>query len=71
MKHDERTERVADMLDEPTAPVEVMRALFGDLPAIEQYMGMSEAVGHLDVLEAAGRVTARERDGDLTYERTE
>ena len=71
VEHDERTERVADMLDEPTAPVEVMRALFGDLPATEQYMGMSEAVGHLDVLEAAGRVTARERDGDLTYERTE
>jgi len=70
-EHDERTERVVDMLDEPTTPVEVMTELFGDLPVTEQFPGMSEAVGHLDVLEAAGRVTVEERDGDIVYERTE
>ncbi|MFB6138814.1 MAG: MBL fold metallo-hydrolase [Halosimplex sp.] len=70
-EHDERTERVYDALAEPTTPVEVMTELFGDLPATEQFPGMSEAVGHLDVLEAAGRVTVREDDDTLYYERTE
>jgi glyoxylase-like metal-dependent hydrolase (beta-lactamase superfamily II) len=68
VEHDERTERVADMLDKPTTPVEVMRALFGDLPATEQYMGMSEAVGHLDVLEARGEIASREQGGVAGWE---
>ena len=46
-----------------------MEALFDDLPATEQYMGMSEAVGHLDVLDVAGRVRVDETDGEITYER--
>jgi glyoxylase-like metal-dependent hydrolase (beta-lactamase superfamily II) len=70
-EHDDRTERVAGLLDEPTTPVAVMNELFGDLPVTEQFPGMSEAVGHLDVLEAAGRAAARERDGEIVYERTE
>jgi glyoxylase-like metal-dependent hydrolase (beta-lactamase superfamily II) len=67
-EHGERTTAVADLLDGPTTPVEVMEGLFGDLPATEQFGGMSEAVGHLDVLEADGRVTVREDDGRLLYE---
>ncbi len=46
-----------------------MEGLFGDLPATEQFSGMSEAVGHLDVLEADGRVEKREQGGLLVYER--
>ncbi|WP_436931343.1 MBL fold metallo-hydrolase [Halosimplex halobium] len=69
-EHDDRTERVADLLDEPTTPVAVMHELFDDLPVTEQFPGMSEAVGHLDVLDAAGRATATERDGEIVYERT-
>jgi len=68
-EHRERTTAVADLLDGPTAPVDVMEGLFGDLPATEQFAGMSEAVGHLDVLEARDRVTVREEDGRLLYER--
>jgi glyoxylase-like metal-dependent hydrolase (beta-lactamase superfamily II) len=67
-EHEQRTEDVADLVDGPTSPVEVMQGLFGDLPATEQFPGMSEAVGHLDVLEARGRVTAHERGGLLLYE---
>ena len=70
-EHHERTETVAEMLDEPMTPVEVMTELFGELPVIEQFPGMSEAVGHLDVLEADGRVTIREIDGEVHYERDE
>jgi len=67
-EHRERTATVADLLDGPTAPVDVMTGLFGDLPATEQFGGMSEAVGHLDVLEARGRVAVREDGGLLLYE---
>ncbi|MEF8853786.1 MAG: MBL fold metallo-hydrolase [Haloarculaceae archaeon] len=70
-EHRERTARVAGVVTEPATPTDVMAALFGDLPVTEQYMGMSEAVGHLDVLAVEGRVTVRETDGELVYERVE
>ena len=67
-EHEERTETVADLLDRPTTPVDVMEALFGELPATEQFSGMSEAVGHLDVLEARGQVEQEESGGVIVYE---
>jgi glyoxylase-like metal-dependent hydrolase (beta-lactamase superfamily II) len=70
--HEQRTDEVAGIVDEGvTTPVEVMTALFGDLPATEYFSGMSEAVGHLDVLEARGRVEKRENGGVIVYERSE
>jgi hypothetical protein len=45
-----------------------MEGLFGDLPITEYFPGMSEAVGHLDVLEARGEVACRDRGGVLVYE---
>ena len=47
-----------------------MEELFGDLPATEQFSGMSEAVGHLDVLERRGKVEKRESGGVIVYELT-
>lgn len=69
--HEERTDNVEALVDGPTSPVEVMEGLFGDLPATEMFPGMSEAVGHLDVLEDRGRVTRSERGGVFVYERVE
>ncbi len=69
--HEERTEAVAALVDGPTTPVEVMEGLFDDLPATEVFSGMSEAVGHLDVLEARNRVTRRDQGGLFVYERTQ
>ena len=69
--HEDRTANVADIVDGPMTPVEVMEALFGDLPATEMFSGMSEAVGHLDVLEARGQVRCREDGGLLVYEPTQ
>lgn len=66
--HEERTENVAALVEDPTTAVEVMEGLFGDLPATEQFPGMSEAIGHLDVLEARGRVERREQGGLVVYE---
>ena len=70
-EHEERTEAVAAIVDGPTTPVEVMDELFGDLPATEQFSGLSEAVGHLDVLEERGRVERDRRGGVALYEPSE
>lgn len=67
-QHRERTDAVAALVDGPTTPVDVMDGLFADLPVTEQFSGMSEAVGHLDVLEAAGRVSVRYDGGLRLYE---
>jgi glyoxylase-like metal-dependent hydrolase (beta-lactamase superfamily II) len=70
-EHEKRTASVMEIVDSPTTPAGVMQELFGDLPATEKFPGMSEAVGHLDVLEARGQVTATDRGGVVVYERTE
>ena len=69
--HEERTENVVELLDGPTTAFDVMEGLFGDLPATEQFPGMSEAIGHLDVLEERGEVTNREQGGVYVYEGVE
>jgi hypothetical protein len=51
----------------PTTAVEVMDELFDDLPATEYFSGMSEAVGHLDVLDERDEVEAREQGGVVVW----
>lgn len=68
--HERRTKRVSELVEGPTTAYEVMEGLFGKLPATEQFPGMSEAVGHLDVLEARNRVESRERGGIIIYRQT-
>jgi glyoxylase-like metal-dependent hydrolase (beta-lactamase superfamily II) len=66
--HETRTGEVAGLLDGPTTPVAVMEGLFEDLPVTEQFAGMSEALGHLDVLVERDLATVTERGGLLLYE---
>jgi glyoxylase-like metal-dependent hydrolase (beta-lactamase superfamily II) len=68
--HEDRTDRVARVVAEraPVTAAAVVDELFGDLPLTETFAGMSEAVGHLDVLEARGRVDRDERGGVVVYE---
>jgi glyoxylase-like metal-dependent hydrolase (beta-lactamase superfamily II) len=66
--HEDRTATVAELVDGPTTAVEVMHGLFDDLPATEAFSGMSEAIGHLDVLEARGDVRRRDTDDRVVYE---
>ncbi|WP_423744699.1 MBL fold metallo-hydrolase (plasmid) [Haladaptatus sp. SPP-AMP-3] len=66
--HEERTENVRALVDGPTTAFDVMTELFGDLPATEYFPGMSEAVGHLDVLEERGEVNRHEQGGVVVYE---
>lgn len=66
--HEDRTAEVESIVGGPATAVEVMNELFSDLPATEYFSGMSEAIGHLDVLEARGKVTASEQGGVVVYE---
>jgi len=68
--HEDRTENVRAIVAAagPITAVEVMEELFDDLPATEYFPAMSEAVGHLDVLEARGEVAAREQGGVAVWE---
>ncbi|MHB9286709.1 MBL fold metallo-hydrolase [Halobacteriales archaeon Cl-PHB] len=66
--HEDRTDDVRALVDGPTTALDVMEALFGDLPVTEQFSGISEAVGHLDVLEERDEVERDERGGVFVYE---
>ena len=66
-EHEQRTGAVAELVDGPTTPIDVMEGLFDDLAVTEQFSGMSEAVGHLDVLEERDRVERRESGGVIVY----
>lgn len=63
--HERRKAKLLDLLDEEEeqTPYILMGKLFSNLPATEQFLGMSEVIGHLEVLEEEGRVRARLRDG--------
>ncbi|MCU4753084.1 MBL fold metallo-hydrolase [Halobacteria archaeon AArc-curdl1] len=71
--HDKRSDRVSKILDDdgPLTPYEVMNREFPDLPATETFAGMSEIIGHLDVLEDAGRVERIENGPSVRYTLTE
>lgn len=57
--HEDRKERIAELLEpiEPATAYQLMGELFPDLPATELYPGMSEIIGHLDLLEDDRRVS--------------
>jgi len=64
-----RAERVLGLLaaEGPLTPYALMGKLFPQLPATEQFLGMSEAVGHLERLEALGQVRCTVRGGERRY----
>lgn len=68
--HKDRKERIADILAEkgPMPAYHLMSELFPNLPATEMFAGMSEIIGHLDLLEAEERVSLYEVDGEGQYE---
>lgn len=56
--HDERADRIHALVvdDGPVTPYGVMETVFPDLPVTEIFAGMSEIIGHLDLLEDRGLV---------------
>ena len=66
--HRRRLERIYGFLtDGSRTPYEICRALFPDLTRHDVFLGMSEVIAHLDLLEAEGRVVAQEREGWVRY----
>ena len=67
--HHGRKERIADLIETrgPIPAYVLMEKLFPDLPATEVVPGMSEVIGHLDLLEDDGRVEIIEREGVRQY----
>jgi len=67
--HEERKEHVAELLAAagPTTAYDVMGELFPNLPTTETFAGMSEVIGHLDLLEDEARVEIDEEDGEVRY----
>lgn len=56
------------VVEEPQTPFALMHALFDSLPREQYYFGMSEVVGHLDLLQREDRIEEVERDGVVTVE---
>lgn len=67
--HREREESFADLLEQngPMTAYELLQERFPDLPATELFPGMSEVIGHLDLLEDDGRVEILESNDGLRY----
>lgn len=64
--HHERKEHIAGMIPDAgkgTTAYRLMNELFPELPATEGFVGISEIVGHLDLLDDEGRLDWHETDG--------
>jgi glyoxylase-like metal-dependent hydrolase (beta-lactamase superfamily II) len=64
--HDRKEEFLAFVEREPTSAYDIMKAYFENLPLTEYFLGLSEVIGHMDLLEAEGRVEVVE-DGIRRY----
>ncbi|MFN8482092.1 MAG: MBL fold metallo-hydrolase [Anaerolineae bacterium] len=65
---DARKEKIAGLMaDRPRTAYQMSEALFPDLPTGELFLGLSEIVGHLDLLELEGRLCVEDHDGVLWY----
>lgn len=66
--HAARLEHIARLLDngERTA-YELMQALFPRLKDFDIFLGLSEVIGHLDILQLQGRLVELPRNGHITY----
>jgi glyoxylase-like metal-dependent hydrolase (beta-lactamase superfamily II) len=62
--HWERMDRVQSILSSgEKTPFEIAMDLFPGVPPFEIFLGISEAVGHLDILREQRKVKVREREG--------
>jgi hypothetical protein len=61
--HRRRAEKILRETDEPVTATDVARTLWRRVPVAQQYLALSEVLGHIDLLEGEGRMVATE-DGD-------
>jgi glyoxylase-like metal-dependent hydrolase (beta-lactamase superfamily II) len=66
--HRERTELITAILSKgDKTPFEIAMDLFPGVPPFEVFLGISEAVGHLEILREEGRVRVTEKEGMDIY----
>jgi glyoxylase-like metal-dependent hydrolase (beta-lactamase superfamily II) len=66
--HRERMDRVLVSLSESEkTPFEIATDLFSELPPFEVFLGISEALGHLEILKENGKVRVKEKEGKDYY----
>lgn len=66
--HQERMNHVFRCLSQgEKTPYEIAEDLFPNVPPFEIFLGISEAVGHLEILKQEGRVRVEEREGKDYY----
>lgn len=67
-KQDERSERILKLVHTGlTTPYAISKRLFPKLENKHLHLGLSMAVGHLEVLEEEGRLRSDDRDGALRF----
>jgi glyoxylase-like metal-dependent hydrolase (beta-lactamase superfamily II) len=64
-----RAEKILAALTHPRSAADIGRDLWRHVPVTQAFLVLSEALGHLDLLEARGAVVAREEDGVVVYAR--
>jgi glyoxylase-like metal-dependent hydrolase (beta-lactamase superfamily II) len=66
--HRDRMDRIRSILSSgERTPFEIAMDLFPGVPPFEIFLGISEAVGHLDILREKGKVKVREKEGKDYY----
>ncbi len=60
--------RKAERVEERTA-FDLVNALFETLPIEEVFLGITEVLGHLEILEREGLAEGEEREGLILYEK--
>ena len=63
-----RKEKIAALVaDRPRTVYQMSEAMFPDLATGELFLGISEIVGHLDLLELEGRLCVEDHEGVYWY----
>ncbi len=69
--HRRRSEEVLRALEDgPRTPYEISRSLFPRLDPVNRFLAISEVIGHLDVLEAEGKVASFMENGTRRWVKT-
>ena len=67
--HDRRAEKIYALIEERSRTAyELAQALWGNVAVTQAFLTLSEVIGHVDLLIAAGRVRELERDGVISFE---
>jgi glyoxylase-like metal-dependent hydrolase (beta-lactamase superfamily II) len=69
--HERRANKLHRLIAErPRSAYELAQALWGNIAVTQAFLTLSEVLGHVDVLQNAGRVREVERDGVTVFEAT-